>query len=149
MSLSEFNAKLAEHIGIDHVKWQQYYLENVEPISEMQELLVWASERYHVGLMSNIMPGFLNVMRKDKQLPNINYSAVIDSSEIGTIKPEEKIYEIAQERAGCSANEILLIDDSRANLAAANRLGWHVLWFDDSHPVESVKRASQALQPAD
>jgi FMN phosphatase YigB (HAD superfamily)/DNA-binding XRE family transcriptional regulator len=148
ISLSDFNAKLAQHIGIDSVQWQQYYLENVEPITEMQELLIWASEHYHVGLLTNIMPGFLPAMRRNQQLPNVHYSAIVDSSEVGTIKPEVKMYEIAQERAGCPAEEILLIDDSNANLAAANRFGWHVLWFDDSHVEESVKRASLALEPA-
>jgi putative hydrolase of the HAD superfamily len=148
MSLGDFNAELAKHLGVDSVEWQQYYLETVEPIVEMQELLVWASERYRVGLLTNIMPGFLQAMRSSKQLPDIHYSTVIDSSEVSAIKPEAKMYEIAQERAGCPAEEILLIDDGRANLAAANRAGWHVLWFDDSHPEESVKRASVALEPA-
>jgi len=148
MSLDDFNAKLAQHIGIDSVQWQQYYLDTVEPIVEMQELLIWASERYRVGLLTNIMPGFLQTMRRNKQLPDVRYSAIIDSSEVGTIKPEAKMYEIAQERAGCPADEILLIDDSRANLAAANRCGWHVLWFDDSRPEESAKRASLSLEPA-
>ena len=148
MSLSDFNANLAKHIGIDSVKWQQYYLENVEPIAEMQQLLVWASERYRIGLLTNIMPGFLSAMRRDQQLPKIHYDVILDSSEVGFVKPEAKIYEIARERAGCPAEEILLIDDSNANLAAASRQGWHVLWFDDSHPEASVKRASQALEPA-
>jgi putative hydrolase of the HAD superfamily len=148
MSVSDFNTKLAEHIGVQDVQWQQYYLESVEPIVEMQKLLVWASERYRVGLLTNIMPGFLQAMRHDQQIPNVHYSAIVDSSEVGTIKPEAKMYEIAQERAGCPAEEILFIDDSNANLAAASRLGWHVLWFDDSHPEESVKRASLALEPA-
>ena len=149
MSLHDFNTKLAKHIGVDSVEWQQYYLENVEPITEMQELLVWASERYHVGLLTNIMPGFLSTMRRSQHLPNVHFTTIIDSSEVGAVKPEAKIYEIAQERAGCSADEILLIDDSNANLVAATRLGWHVLWFDDSHPEESVKRARKALEPAD
>ena len=149
MSLSDFNTNLAKHIGVDSVKWQQYYLENVEPIVEMQQLLVWASERYRIGLLTNIMPGFLSAMRRDQQLPKIHYDVIIDSSEVGFVKPEANIYEIARERAGCSAEEILLIDDSNANLAAASRLGWHVLWFDDSHPEASVKRVSQALEPAD
>jgi FMN phosphatase YigB (HAD superfamily)/DNA-binding XRE family transcriptional regulator len=148
ISLSDFDAKLAKHIGVDSVKWQQYYLESVEPIAEMQELLIWASERYRIGLLTNIMPGFLTTMLRNQQLPNIHYSAIIDSSEVGAVKPEAKIYEIAQQRAACPAEEILLIDDSRTNLAAASRLGWHVLWFDDSRPEESVKRGSQALEPA-
>jgi FMN phosphatase YigB (HAD superfamily) len=148
MSLSDFNAKLAERLGVDQVDWQKYYLETVEPILQMQEVLKWASEHYKVGLLTNIMPGLLAAMRRDNQVPNINYDAVIDSSEVAAIKPESKIYEIAQERAGVSdPKEILLIDDSRVNLMAAERLGWHVLWFDDSRPEEAVERVRETLEP--
>jgi FMN phosphatase YigB (HAD superfamily) len=148
MSLSDFNIKLAERLGVDQVDWQKYYLETVEPILQMQEVLKWASEHYKVGLLTNIMPGLLAAMRRDNQVPNINYDAVIDSSEVAAIKPESKIYEIAQERAGVSdPKEILLIDDSRVNLMAAERLGWHVLWFDDSRPEEAVERVRETLEP--
>ncbi len=149
ISLSDFNAKLAERIGVESVDWQKYYLETVEPILEMQQLLQWASERYKVGLLTNIMPGFLSAMRRDGKVPNLPYDAIIDSSEVAAIKPESKIYEIAQERADCLPGEILLVDDSRVNLMAAERLGWHVLWFDDSRPQESVDRVREALEPAD
>jgi FMN phosphatase YigB (HAD superfamily) len=40
----------------------------------------------------------------------------------------------------------LLVDDSRANLMAAERMGWHVLWFDDYEPQESVPRIKEALE---
>ena len=148
MSISDFNVKLAERLEVDKVRWQDYYLETVEPILQMQELLQWASERYKVGLLTNIMPGLLGAMRRDHQLPNVPYDAVIDSSEVAAIKPEAKMYQIAQERASCPPSEILLIDDSRANLTAAERLGWHVLWFDDARPEESVDRVREALEPA-
>jgi FMN phosphatase YigB (HAD superfamily)/DNA-binding XRE family transcriptional regulator len=149
MTLDDFNAKLAENLGLDKVKWQDYYLETVEPIPQMQELLTWASEYYQIGLLTNIMPGFLSAMRRNKQLPAVPYDAVIDSSEVAAIKPEAQMYQIAQERAGCPPEEILLIDDSRVNLMAAEKLGWRVLWFDDSRPEESAARARLALEPAD
>lgn len=148
LSLSDFNKKLAERLGVDSVNWQEHYMDTVEPITQMQELLEWASQRYKVGLLTNTMPGFLSVMRRNKQLPNLPYDAIIDSSEVAAIKPETKVYEIARERAGCPAEEILLIDDSRANLMAAEKLGWHVLWFDDSRPEESAERAREVLEPA-
>jgi HAD superfamily hydrolase (TIGR01509 family) len=148
MSVSDFNAKLAERLKVDHIKWQDYYLETLETIPQMHELVRWAAERYKIGLLTNIMPGLLSAMRRDHQLPDAHYDAIIDSSEVGAIKPEAKIFEIAQERAGCKPEEILLIDDSRVNLMAAEKMGWHVLWFDDSRPEESVDRARQALEPA-
>ena len=43
--------------------------------------------------------------------------------------------------------EILLVDDSRVNLMAAEKHGWHVLWFDDYRPDESSKRVRDALEP--
>jgi FMN phosphatase YigB (HAD superfamily) len=148
MSLSDFNAKLSERLRVDTVNWETYYLDTIEPITEMQELLKWASERYKVGLLTNTMPGLISTMRRDGLLPQISYDAIIDSSEVAAIKPETKIYEIAQERAGVPAAEILLIDDSRVNLMAAEKLDWHVLWFDDARSDESVERARQALEPA-
>lgn len=148
ISLDEFNENLAQRIGVPDFHWEDYYLETIEPIKEMQELLVWASERYKVGLLTNIMPGLLNHMLGAGQLPNIKYDAIIDSSVVAAIKPEQKIYEIAQEHANCPPSEILLIDDARANLMAAERLGWHVLWFDDARPVESVAHVRDVIEPA-
>lgn len=148
LTLHDFNAKLAERLGVESVNWQEFYMDTVEPITQMQELLDWAAQRYKVGLLTNTMPGFLSAMRRNKQLPTLPYDAVIDSSEVGAIKPETRMYEIAQEHAGVPAEEILLIDDSRANLMAAEKLGWHVLWFDDSRPQESAERAREVLEPA-
>lgn len=149
MSLAEFNDYLAERIGVTSVDWQKQYLDTSEPIKQMQDTLVWAQEHFRVGLLTNIMPGFLHAMIQRSLLPKLSYDAVIDSSEVGTIKPESKIYQIAQHRADCPPEEILLIDDSRANLMAAEKAGWHVMWFDDSRLEESVDRVREALEPAE
>jgi len=149
MSLDELNAELAKRLKVDTVDWQAYYMAALEPIVQMQEVLKWASDYYKIGLLTNIMPGFLNAIRRAKQLPELHYDAIIDSSEVAAVKPEAKMYEIAQERAGCPPEEILLIDDSRVNLMAAEKLGWRVLWCDESHPEDSAARARVALEPAD
>jgi FMN phosphatase YigB (HAD superfamily)/DNA-binding XRE family transcriptional regulator len=148
MSLDEFNHKLSEQLKMSKLDWQHYYMDAVDPISEMNELVRWASQHYRVGLLSNIMPGFIKDMQTRGLIPDINYSCIIDSSEVKAIKPEAKIYQIAQQQAGVPANEILLVDDSRANVMAAEKHGWHVLWFDDYRPAESVKRVHTALELA-
>jgi FMN phosphatase YigB (HAD superfamily)/DNA-binding XRE family transcriptional regulator len=146
MSMDEFNATLAKRFGVDSINWIEYYLAAVDPVLEMRELLDWASQHYRIGLLSNIMPGFIAQMRERLILPEVEYDVIIDSSEIGVLKPEVKIYEIAAEKAGCKPEDILLIDDSRANLIAAEKAGWHVLWFDDYHPEESIGRVKSALE---
>jgi FMN phosphatase YigB (HAD superfamily) len=148
MTMDEFNAALAKELGVEHVNWMDYYMEAIEPIPVMHELAAWAAEHYHIGLLTNIMPGFVSVMREKGLIPNLQYDAIIDSSEVGAIKPEAKIFEVATKKAGVPAAEILLVDDSRANLMAAGKQGWRVLWFDDYRPDESADKVREALQIA-
>lgn len=147
MSMSEFNKVYARRLGVDKIDWQTYYLAAIDPIKEMKDLLAWAAKHYRIGLLSNIMPGFIDIMRQQGLIPDVEYSAIIDSSIVHSIKPEAEIYKIAEEKAGVPASEILLVDDSRSNLMAAEHLGWHVLWFDDYQPAESIERIKQTLEP--
>lgn len=148
MSLEEFNSALSAKLGIEAIKWEHFYISSLSPINEMHQLVQWAAQHYGVGLITNIMPGMVDALMQKGLIPSINYSAIIDSSQVGSVKPEEKIYEIAEEKAGVPATELLLVDDSRANLMPASRRNWHVLWFDDYNPSESVKRVQKVLEPA-
>lgn len=147
-SLNDFNAELAAKLGLKSVDWQQYYLDAIERIEEMYEIVTWAAQHYKVGLLTNTMPGFVSAIRRAGQIPDIAYDAIVDSSEVGALKPELKIYEIAVEQAAVEPKDILLIDDSRPNLMAAAKLGWNVLWFDDSRLESSVASVRQALETA-
>jgi FMN phosphatase YigB (HAD superfamily)/DNA-binding XRE family transcriptional regulator len=146
MTVADFNKAWAKDIDAKDIDWMSHYLDEVDPIPEMHELVTWASEHYYVGLLSNIMPGFIKEMIKRGLVPDVAYSAIVDSSEVGAIKPEELIYEIAQTMADHDPEEILLVDDDRTNLMAAQRMGWHVLWFDDFRPAESSKKVRSALE---
>lgn len=146
MTMEEFNTVFAKALGIPSVNWIEYYLAAIDPIPVMQDLVTWAAQGYRVGLLTNIMPGFITAMRGRKLIPDIPYDVIIDSSEVGAIKPEAAIYELATKKAGVAGDEILFIDDSRMNLMAAEKQGWRVLWFDDYRPDESVQRIRESLQ---
>ncbi len=148
ISMDDFNKEMSKKLEIDSIDWREYYLEAIDPIPEMNSLVKWASTVYEVGLLTNIMPGFIDEMRKRKLIPDVEYATIVDSSEVGFIKPDRKIYEIAESKSGCSPDQILLVDDSRTNIMAAEHMGWRVLWFDDFRPEESVKRVCTALEPA-
>jgi putative hydrolase of the HAD superfamily len=148
MSMDDFNAAFAKALGIEKVDWMEYYLEAIDPITSMHDVVRWAGENYRIGLLTNIMPGFIDAMKKRGILPDVPYDVVVDSSQVNAIKPESKIYEVATEKAGCPPAEILLVDDARTNLMAAEKHGWHVLWFDDYRPEESIVRIKDALEPA-
>jgi FMN phosphatase YigB (HAD superfamily)/DNA-binding XRE family transcriptional regulator len=145
MSMKQFNQFLAQTLKVESVDWMGYYLKEIDPITEMHSLLNWANEHYHIGLISNIMPGFIEAMLGQGLIPNIPYSAIIDSSEVGSIKPEEQIYEIATKKSGVQPDQILLVDDSRSNVMAAEKKGWKVIWFDDYRSEDSAVRVKKAL----
>lgn len=146
LSVSDFNDLLAERFSVPGIDWPAFYLEAVEPIVETIDLIKWASEHYRVGILSNSMPGLIKMMFSQSLLPDIPYDIIIDSSQTGFIKPEPEIYKLAAKEAEVEPKSILLVDDSRANLMAAARLGWNVLWFDDYQPDESVQRVMKALE---
>lgn len=147
MTMDEFNQKLAHELHMPSVNWIDYYLAAVEPIPVMDALVTWAAKHYRIGLLSNIMPGFVEALRDRGLIPDVKYDVILDSVTAGAIKPEAKIFELATKKAGCPAKEILFIDDSRTNLMAAGKFNWHVLWFDDYRPDESVVRIKEALEP--
>ena len=146
MTLETFNKVMAEHLGIKKFDWHESYLTNIEPITEMHDFLREVVKITRVGILSNIHEGLIEKMIKQGLIPDIDYTCIVDSSQVHAIKPEQRMYEIAQEMAGAVGEEILFVDDSRANLIAAERLGWRVMWFDDYRPADSVKRLKEALE---
>lgn len=148
MTMEAFNKAVGERLFLPAFEWSTYYLDAVKAVPHMDELLKWADKYYGVGLLTNIMPGLIDKLRERGLIPNIAYDSIIDSSKVNLLKPERKIYELAIEGASCAPNEILFVDDSRANLMAAEKFGWHVLWFDDLHPYESVAHIKEALEPS-
>lgn len=146
-SLDELNKILTDALGIS-VDWKEQYLAAVEPIEGIRPLVQWATEQYHTGLLTNTMPGFITAMQERNIIPDFAFDAIIESQNVRAIKPEAHIYEAAENAANFAPNEILLIDDSRANLIAAKKRGWHTVWFDYYRPEESIAVIRQALEPA-
>ena len=146
MSLNEFNKKLSDHLKIEPINFKDFYMDSVEVMPGMIELVNQVSVDYEVGLISDAMPGFINTLLEKKMIANTNYKSIVDSSVVKSLKPELKIFQIAEKMSGASGNETLLIDDSRSNLTAADKLGWHVIWFNDTDSKDSIARIKTALE---
>ena len=148
VSIDQLNTVLAERLGM-MVDWNHYYLQCVEATPGMDELIAWAAENYQIGILTNAMPGQVEAMLQAGILPQVEYACIVDSSQVHALKPENRMYEIAAERAGVTPSELLLVDDDRVNLGGAAALGWHTMNFHAYHPEESIVAVSTALQPAD
>lgn len=146
ITLEDFNKAVSKRLGVKQLDWQKHYMEAVKPMKVMQAFLEEIHCDIKIGLLTNTMPGFLDELIRREIITDINFDAIVDSSVVGKVKPEAGIYEIAEKESEHKGNEILLIDDSRTNLIAAEKLGWQVMWFDDYDPEESVKRLRETIQ---
>jgi FMN phosphatase YigB (HAD superfamily)/DNA-binding XRE family transcriptional regulator len=144
--LADFNNKLGDYLGMRSFDWQKYHLRSAKSIGQAQSLLKWAAEHYRVGLLTNNMPGGLAGYHRRHLLPELNYEAIIDSSEVGVLKPDPRIYQIAREKAGIHQSGILLVDNEKPNLLAAEQAGWQTAWFDDTRPTASTETIKKLLE---
>lgn len=66
--------------------------------------------------------------------------AVVSGDE-KVIKPDRRIYEIVLQRTGLSAGDLLFIDDSAANIAAADAIGFRTHHFTDPSRLREAVEA--------
>ena len=67
------------------------------------------------------------------------------SGHVGVVKPDERIYEILFERVGRPPSELLFVDDSTANVRAAEELGMPTIHFTPGVDLERELVARGAL----
>lgn len=147
MTLKQFNADMSKQLGITQkIDWQLHYMNAVEPITQMWECLDHLETAgYKLGLLSNTMPGFIRTLARLEKLPLKKFDVVIDSTVVGSVKPEKKIYHVAQKESGVDGKNIFFIDDTPANLVTAELFDWQTFLFDDYHVERSVEAIESRL----
>jgi FMN phosphatase YigB (HAD superfamily) len=70
---------------------------------------------------------------------------IVVSGREGLIKPDPRIYAVACERAGIAPHDLLFVDDSPANIAAAAALGFHTHLFEQPSALAPALRAHGLL----
>ncbi|HVX58860.1 MAG TPA: HAD-IA family hydrolase [Candidatus Saccharimonadales bacterium] len=145
LSLADFNQLMGQELGLKNFDWLKHYVGNSEPMPHVKELVEWISANYRLGLLSNNFPGAIDGLLRDQIIPRADYAVIVDSSKVGFVKPDPKIYELATDMAGVKAHEVLFIDNERPNITAADQAGWQVLWFDETDPEKSVARIKDKL----
>lgn len=110
------DASLVRIMQTDLDGWQNI---NQAVIGLMRDIM---SMGLSTGILSNMPHEFLDWVKSN--LPIIAETrAVIFSCEHGMVKPEEGIYNLLREQAGCEFEEIAFFDDVSENVVAAGQLG--------------------------
>lgn len=94
-------------------------------------------QKYKVGLLTNMYPNMLNQIYKAGLMPDVKWDVVIDSSIEKVRKPQDEIFQLAQDRSGFSGQEILFVENGKKHIDAASKFGWQTLLYDPTNIVES------------
>ncbi len=148
LSPVEFWRQIKTHFSYrgQDIDFVDFCVTSVRPIKEIHSFVRKISKTRKIGLITNAMFGSIAKNRELGYIPRANFSAIIESNTLGIIKPDPKIFTIAQRRAGVEAGEILFIDDTEKNVLQANKSGFHAYHFDTNNPSGSVEELTKLLR---
>ena len=85
---------------------------------------------YKTGLISNAWGDLREYIVREKF--DDAFDHMIISAEVGAVKPEAKIYQIALAQAGVHANEAVFVDDFAVNIEGCEKVGMQGIYFEDA-----------------
>lgn len=134
------------NLGNESLNFAEFWTSHFAPIRETLGLLsILEAHKFPIGIISNIYPGIFELITQKGVIPPIDWKSKVLSCEIGSVKPEENIYKVAEQNIETPSNKILLIDDKTDFLTPAKQRGWQILQFDPTNPGKSVSEIQSLI----
>ena len=108
---------------------------------EILEFLRSLRPDYFVGLISNAWPDLRDYIARQKF--DDAFDQMVISGEVGVMKPEPRIYQIALEQAGVDPDEAVFVDDFFENVEGCRAVGMHGIHFRD--PETAMQKLKDLL----
>ena len=142
VSVNEFWNRCIENFGIkngENYDLAKSWVSDYKIIKPVQDLIYSIQGKIGMGIISNISAEIWWAALRNNWVPNTKYSETILSSDVGLMKPDRRIYEMAQEKLkDINPNEILFIDDKPENLVEPTNLGWKTFCFNQLKASEDI-----------
>lgn len=88
-----------------------------------------------ICLLSNALPNLSDTAKNLTDEKNI-----FTSYELGLLKPDIKIYQVILQKLNTKPQEVIFIDDKKANIEAAKSIGIHGIVFDRNTIEQEVEK---------
>lgn len=108
------------------------FVNRFEPNTTIEPILQNLSKKYRLGLLTNMYPNMLDKIKARNILPKVEWDVIIDSSIVGHRKPQDSIYELAENKSGTNPKNILFVENTVTHIDAAKKRGWQTLLYDPS-----------------
>lgn len=122
ISESEYSEKVSEIIGRPANEIAELTKKQRVLSKEMLQFVRSLRPRYKTAMLSNVGRGVVDELFSPQEQAEL-FDVVVLSSEIGMLKPNPEIYELAAERLGLSVEECVMVDDLRTNVDGAVNAG--------------------------
>lgn len=94
---------------------------------------------HKTGLITNAWGDMRSYLGREKVTGA--FDVLIVSAEVGVLKPQPRIYELALAQAGVTAQEAIFVDDTAVNVEAAAKLGMTgILFKDREQTISEINR---------
>ncbi|MCI0552148.1 MAG: HAD family phosphatase [Anaerolineae bacterium] len=97
--------------------------------------------KYKTGLISNAWGDLREYIVREKF--DDAFDHMIISAEVGAVKPEAKIYQVALEQVGVKPKEMVFVDDFAVNIEGCEKVGIKGILFKD--PDSALKQLKALL----
>ena len=132
--LADLSRQLTDDLGrpVELHGFAERYLGQLHPNQPMIDFMRQLRGRgYRMAICTNNIREWETLWRAKLPVEEI-FDVVVDSSAVGTRKPERRIYEITLDRLDVAAGNAVLVDDVELNCQAARELGLTAVWFQDN-----------------
>ena len=129
-SSEEFHQEIADRIGISVGEWLEVYKDVMLPNEKLFDYIrTELKGKYKIGLLSNANHGSVEEKLTQEQLGLFDVRVI--SADVGMIKPDPKIYQLAAERLDVDTNECVFTDDNELYVTAAKEQGMQAFLYHD------------------
>lgn len=140
-------ATLCEPAEVDFAlaSYTRSFVASIEPPPEVGRLLDRLAARFALGICSNwplaaVIDRFVEAAGWAPHL-----TAVVVSERVGTIKPDPRIFRVAEARLGVAPATILHVgDDWAADIVGGHAAGWRVAYLETPRPDSPFPASHQA-----
>ncbi len=118
-------------------------------VGELRPAMVEAVRRcratHRVALLTNNIVSVGGLARGAERFDDVLtlFDQIIESSVVGVRKPDPRFYELACERVGVAASEVVFLDDLGVNLKPARAMGMTTIKVDD--PIVALEELELLL----
>ena len=106
---------------------------------ELIQLIRALHSKYKIGLISNAWNDLRQYIAKQKF--DDCFDGITISAEVGVVKPDARIYQVALEQLQVQADEAVFVDDFQVNIEGCEKVGMQGILFKDPDEVKQKLKA--------